>query len=54
VQVDGHAFVSVKLAAAAATSFNLLTAVGHVYRVVVRATAGMTVGIARSTAAFVG
>jgi hypothetical protein len=54
VQVDGHAFVSVKLASATATSFSLVTVVGHRYRIAVRATAGTTVGTGRYSATFAG
>jgi hypothetical protein len=54
VQADGHAFTSVKLASATATSFTLVTAVGHHYRVAVRATAGAKVGVARYSATFAG
>jgi hypothetical protein len=54
VQVDGHAFASVKLSSSTATSFSLVTVVGHRYRVAVRATAGTKVGVARYSATFVG
>jgi hypothetical protein len=54
VQVDGHAFVSVKLASATATAFSLVTVIGHRYRVAVRATAGTKVGTSRYSATFAG
>jgi hypothetical protein len=54
VQIDGHAFVSVKLGSSTATSFSLVTVVGHRYRIAVRATAGTKVGTARYSATFAG
>jgi len=52
-QVDGHAFVAVKLSSALATSFRVTTLVGHRYRVAVRSSVGAKVGAWRYGAGFV-
>ncbi len=53
-QVDSGPFVAVRLASAKATSFTLVTKIGHRYRVAARDAAGGHVGTIRYSATFVG
>lgn len=51
-QVDGHAFVPVKLASATSASFTLAALVGHHYRIAVRANTKTKVGAMRYSVTF--